>query len=284
MARRPGSDDDDDNDDEGKDDADKRPEDKPAIYSEGFCQVAAALGLRDPRDFSQFLGASNHKDRRQSVAVLEIPELEAKLAAAVEAGRLIPEPTPAIEGREVEAMTEIMRDKLRLWTLAEVEYEGAKVQVMSFDRDELTLAPEALVPGLLHARAHGETRLHPKLQTLLEQVPPDVAFTTVITPMATKDFMEEAGAMGKLLPDPEGLMIAAVVYDYAGLFVRVPTEDAVKGWLILSLARKLLDDAEDSEEDDSFMANLDISQTRDGKALLMSNILTRAAVLRMFLG
>ena len=90
----------------------------------------------------------------------------------------------------------------------------------------------------------------------------------------------------KLLPTPDGLMIAAVVYDYAGLFVRMPTEDSVKAWVVLSLARKLIDTADEGvragEED--FMGNLDISQTRDGKALLMTNILTSNAVTRMFLG
>ena len=98
--------------------------------------------------------------------------------------------------------------------------------------------------------------------------------------------MGQLGGMAKLLPDPDGLLIAAVVYDYAGLFVRVPTEDSVKAWLVLALARKLLGDAEeDAAEDDArFMGNLDISQARDGKALLMTNILTKAAVLRMFLG
>ena len=71
-----------------------------------------------------------------------------------------------------------------------------------------------------------------------------------------------------------------------GLFVRVPTEDSVKAWVILSLARKLLDGAEADETDGevNFMTNIDISQTRDGKALLMTNILSKAAVTQMFLG
>ncbi|MCA9683071.1 MAG: hypothetical protein KC457_12805, partial [Myxococcales bacterium] len=210
-------------------------------------------------------------------------------AAAVEDGRLILEPTPVIEGRDLSSLPQTLRDKLRLWTIPGAEYRGAKVQLLSFDRNELMIAPEALVPELLHARAHGETRLHPKLQALIEQVPADVAFLSVIAPMAMQEFMAEAGALAKLLPDPDGLMIAAVVYDYAGLFVRVPTQDAVKGWIILSIARRMLDDAEDdegadAEDDNPFLANLDISQAPDGKALLMSNILTRAAVVRMFLG
>src|SRR5690606_8264562 len=139
---------------------------------------------------------------------------------------------------------------------------------------------------LLHARAHDQNRLDPKLRELIEQVPADIAFTTIITPQATQAFMSELGTMAKLLPNPEGLLIAAVVYDYAGLFVRVPTEDSVKAWVILSLARKLLDGVRSDEDDGevNFMTNMDISQSRDGKALLMTNILTKAAVTQVFLG
>jgi hypothetical protein len=66
----------------------------------------------------------------------------------------------------------------------------------------------------------------------------------------------------------------------------MPTEDSVKAWVILSLARKLLDGAEAEQTDGevNFMTNIDISQSRDGKALLMTNILTKAAVTQVFLG
>lgn len=273
----------------GSNDDDKkseRDEDDKTVYSAGgFCKLAAALGLADPRDFDKFLGASHHAQARESLAIIEVEELEAKLAAAVEAGRILAEPTPQIEGRDLAAMTQIMRDKLRVWTLVDFEYQGEPVQLLSLDRNELTLAPKALVPGLLHARAHDQTRLHPKLREQLGEVPSEVMFMTLISPSATADYMRELGGMGRLLPNPDGLLIAAVVYDYAGLFVRMPTEDSVKAWVVLSLARKLIASDEDvraGEED--FMGNLDISQTRDGKALLMTNILTKAAVTQMFLG
>lgn len=265
----------------GNDDGDE--DEAPSIYDEGFCQLAAALDVTDLRGFSAFLGARHHEDATQSVAVLRVDELEAKLAASTEAGRLILEPTPEIPGRDPAAMTSIMRDKLRLWTLAGAEYEGAKVQIVSFDRNELILAPEALVPGLLHARAHGQDRVSEEMRELLMQVPADVAFMTVVAPSAMEDMMGSLGAMAKLLPDPEGMMMAAVVYDYAGFFIRVPTDDSVKGWLVLSLARRMLDGGM-VDEDDPFTSNLDMFQAPDGKALLMSNILTRGTVLRMFLG
>lgn len=268
------------------DDDKKRDEDDKTVYSAGgFCKLAAALGLADPRDFDKFLGASNHARARESLAFIEVEDLEAKLAAAVESGRIVLEPTPTIEGRDLTAMTQVMRDKLRVWTLADFEYQGEPVQLLNLDRNELTLAPKAMVPGLLHARAHDQTRLHPKLREQLGEVPSEVMFMTLITPEATADFMKDLGGMSRLLPNPDGLLIAAVVYDYAGLFVRMPTEDSVKAWVVLSLARKLIASDEDvraGEED--FMGNLDISQTRDGKALLMTNILTKGAVTQMFLG
>jgi hypothetical protein len=272
--------------DDGKNEKRERDEDDKTVYSAGgFCKLAAALGLADPRDFDKFLGASHHAKASESLAIIKVEALEAKLTAAVEAGRIIAEVTPQIEGRDLAAMTQIMRDKLRVWTLADFEYQGEPVQLLNLDRNELTLAPKAMVPGLLHARAHDQTRLHPKLREQLGEVPSEVMFMTLITPSATADFMRELGGMSRLLPNPDGLLIAAVVYDYAGLFVRMPTEDSVKAWVVLSLARKLIASDEDvraGEED--FMGNLDISQTRDGKALLMTNILTKGAVTQMFLG
>lgn len=261
----------------------------PAIYEQGFCQLARALGVADPRDFSRFVGGRNHERAQQSVAVVRIDDLEAKLAAAVESGALISEPTPALDGVSLESMTEGQRARLRLWTLADVDYEGGKAQLMSFDTDELTLAPEALAVDMLQARAGERDRMNPALRTLLRQVPADVAFMTVVTPEAMSGFVDQAGAMANLLPDPDGLMMAAVVYDYAGMFIRVPTEDAVKSWLLLTIARRLIEGTKEDAARDPEMAgreilrDLDISQSPDGKALLMSVILTRGAVMEMFL-
>jgi hypothetical protein len=263
----------------------KRREEQKTVFSD-LCTIATSLGLTDYRDFSVFLGASNHDDSGQSIALVRIADLESHLTASVEAGRLVLEPEQAIEGRDLSAMPEQFRNKLRVWTIVGHEFRKAPVQMMSFDKNELFIAPKALVPGLLHARAHDQTRLDPRLRELIEQVPADVVFATVITPQATQSFMSEMGAMAKLLPNPEGLLIAAVVYDYAGLFVRVPTEDSVKAWVILSLARRLLDGAEAEQPDGevNFMTNMDISQSRDGKALMMTNILTKSAITQVFLG
>jgi hypothetical protein len=263
----------------------KADEGKPdPVYSKGFCAVAKVLGVADPGEFDRFAGASHHEDARQSIAVIEIADLETKLAAALAAGTIVAEPTPTIEGRDLSTMTQSLRDKLRIWTLVGVEYEGGKLQLLSLDRDELMLAPEALVPDILHARAHGQERMSPKLRALLEQVPGEAAFLTVIEAQAMQEGLAEFGAIGKLLPDPQGMLMAAVVHDYAGLFVRLPTEESVKAWLLLSIVRQLLEGAEEDMDEDSPLRELDITQSPDGKALLMSSILTKRMVEQMFLG
>ncbi len=263
----------------------KADEGKPkSVYSDGFCQVAAALGLQDPSDFDRFLGASHHEDARQSIAVIELGDLDAKLEAAIAAGTIVAEPTPTIEGRDASTMTQSMRDKLRVWTLVGIDYEGAKLQLLSLDRNELMLVPEALVADILHARAHAEERMNPKLRALLDQVPGEVTFLTVIEAKAMEDSLEEFGALGKLLPDPQGMMVAAVVHDYAGIFIRLPTEESVKAWLLLSIVRKLLDGAQEDADEASPLRELDITQSPDGKALLMSSILNERSVEQMFLG
>jgi hypothetical protein len=266
--------------------AEREREQNKSVFSD-LCVVAASLGLTDYRDFALFMGASSHADPAQSLAIVRVPGLEQQLSDSVAAGRLVLEPEAPIEGRDLDSMPSVMRDKLRVWTVVDHQFRDAPVQLLSLDKDELMVAPAAMVPQLRHARAHDTTRLAPELRKLIEQVPADVAFATVISPAATKQFMGEMGAMAKLMPEPEGLLIAAVVYDYAGLFVRIPTEDSVKAWVILSLARKLLDGEMGDEAADgeaSFMTNMDISQTTDGKALMMSNVLTRAAVTEAFLG
>ncbi len=254
------------------------------IYSGGFCQLAGALGLADPSDFDRFLGAANHEDPRQSIAMVELTDLEARLDAAIQSGSLILEPAREIPGRDSATMTESLRQKLRVWTLVGVEYEGGRVQLLSLDRDELMLVPEAMVPEILQARASAQERLDPQLRALLQQVPGEVAFLFVTTPTAMQETMGELGVLAKLLPEPEGMLIAAVVHDYAGLFVRVPTQEAIKASMLLGIVRKLLAGKQEEADELDFLANLDITQAPDGKALLMSNILSKATVERMFLG
>jgi len=106
----------------------------------------------------------------------------------------------------------------------------------------------------------------------------------VIEAKAMEDSLEEFGALGKPLPDPQGMMVAAVVHDYAGIFIRLPTEESVKAWLLLSIVRKLLDGAQEDADEASPLRELDITQSPDGKALLMSSILTKRSVEQMFLG
>ena len=97
------------------------------------------------------------------------------------------------------------------------------------------------------------------------------------------------GTIGGLVPDPDGLMIAGVAFDYAGVFARIPTEDATRAWMFLSLARSLITADSEGEEkmeenqDAMLMRGLDVSQAPDGSALLISLILDGSGVDRMLL-
>src|SRR5690606_7353657 len=110
----------------------KRREEERTVFGD-LCTIATALGLTDYRDFSLFLGASNHDDSGQSIALVRVDELETRLTESVAAGRLVLEPEQPIEGRDLTAMPQSFRDKLRVWTIVDHEFRGAPVQVMSFD-------------------------------------------------------------------------------------------------------------------------------------------------------
>lgn len=241
------------------------------IYDDGLCHVARAFGHTDLRQWSKFANAQNHLDPRLSMSVLQIPELDAELAKAVEAGTLVAESDS-------------------LWTLADVEYEGEAIQIAKLDRNELMLAPARLMPGVIEAEDSRTVRLRPDLQELAEQVPNDVVFFTVVTQDALVHGIEQSESpLAGLMPTPEGLLISAVAYDYAGVFVRMPTSDPLKVTFLVALARKLLEgqSAQAQEEGDedkvNFMDLMDISQTPDGKALVVSVVLSRPQVEKMFM-
>jgi hypothetical protein len=186
-----------------------------------------------------------------------------------------------------EAEGRIVREAGGGWSLAGVDYEGGKVRIASLDRDELVLAPEALMPTVLEARERRRKQWSPELEALVDQVPAGVTFYTVVTKPALQRGLREASPLTALLPTPEGLLVSAIVYDYAGVFVRVPTSEPVKGWLVVSLVRRIIEGASadaDDEMTSAFLRDLDISQSPDGTALMMSVIVTRANIERLLMG
>jgi hypothetical protein len=88
------------------------------------------------------------------------------------------------------------------------------------------------------------------------------------------------------------MLFGVVTFDYAGLFVRMPTSDPLKSAVLLALARKLLEsnasedeDGADDEVDPGQLAlqNMDLSQAPDGSALQMTTVLTADQIDTIFL-
>lgn len=241
------------------------------IYDDGLCHVARAFGQTDLRAWRKFSNAQNHLDPRLSMSALQIPNLDAEIEKALAAGTIV------AAGDEV-------------WSLAGVEYEDEAIQIAKLDREELMLAPARLMPQVLEAKASRGDGLRKDLRALAEQIPQDVVFSTVVTQDALVHGIEQSGnPLAGLLPTPEGLMISAVAYDYAGVFVRMPTSDPLKVNFLVALARKLVEgqSAEAEAEGDTdkldFMRTMDISQTTDGRALVVSMVLSRGQVEKMFM-
>lgn len=250
----------------------KKAANKPdPIYDDGLCHVARAFGQTDLRAWRKFSNAQNHLDPRLSMSALQIPDLDAEIEKAVAAGTII-EAGDAV------------------WSLAGVEYEGEAIQITKLDREEVMLAPARLMPDVLAVKASREDGLRDDLRALAEQIPQDVVFSTVVTQDALVHGIEQSGnPLAGLLPTPEGLMISAVAYDYAGVFVRMPTSDPIKVNFLVALARKLVEgqsaeaEAEGDADKVDFMRTMDISQTADGRALVVSMVLSRGQVEKMFM-
>jgi hypothetical protein len=250
--------------DESGDPPEPKEERTKPIFDEGMCHVARALGLEDPRDFMRVANASHHEDATESMAVLEIDQLQMLIGSSLANGKIV-------------------QESERLYSIAGAEYEGGKVMVAWLDKNDLVLAPEAKMPDIMAAHEHrSRKRLNPELRELIDQVPTDSVFFAVTSKEAMAAGIDQAGAMKLLMPDPDGMVISAVIYDYVGLFVRVPTSDPLKSWLIVSLARNFIQGAQEKvDEDDptaAMLASMDVSQAPDGKALMMSTVLTAGQV------
>jgi hypothetical protein len=238
------------------------------IHSAAICDVARVMGLEDPRGFTRWVALNDHRDPSKSAAVFQVAGLPDRIASAVSAGTITP------EGE-------------RTYSIVDVEYQGAKVMLLHLDVKDLVLVPEKAVGAVTTAFEAREDTLDPEISNLIDKIPKGVVFFTIFDKQAMVDGVESMGTIGRLLPEPEGLLIAAVVYGWAGVFIRMPTENAVRASMLLGLARLLLQRAEAEAAEDSTMARImeemDISQTPDGKALMMSTILSPENVEAMFL-
>jgi len=237
--------------------ANKLPE---PVWSKGLCQVLHALGHDDLRVLAKFVMGMNHSDPVRSSAVLVLEGADQQLAKAEQTGTLVPVQSG-------------------VWALRDVRYHGKPVHVARLDRDEITLAGADVMPGILAAKQAHKLRIDDELWQLMGKVPNDVAFFTVVTRAAMRDQMAEFGPMAKLLPQPDGLLVSAVAYDYAGVFVRMPTRDPLRATVLVALVRRLLEDNPRRPKDSPVSErNMDISKSPDGEALILSAVLSRPQV------
>ncbi|HGG56716.1 MAG TPA: hypothetical protein ENK31_02840 [Nannocystis exedens] len=235
------------------------PESAP-VFANSLCATALALGSDSTETWTRAAFALNHQDPRRSAAVVMIPDLARQIQQGVAAGRLRP-----------------VSD--RRWQLVDHSYEDEPVEIASFDLDELTLAPAAMMPTIAGATADGKATLNRRIAKLISTTPKDLAFFAVTTGEALQDLglSEQKGSRRRLLeallPRPQGLQIAGAAHEYLGLFMRMPTDNPVKVQLLIDLATRLLA-AEEDEATAKMLRNLDLAQASDRRALLISYVLS----------
>jgi hypothetical protein len=243
-----------------------------AVYEDGRCALARALGTIDTSEWTRTTSAINVRDDNRSAAIYSISRIEKRIAGAVAAGDLIP-----------------LEDGT--WQLPGLTHaKDQRVRVAIVDLDTVVLAGDEVMDEFLAHKAANEVTLAPALQQLTKRVPDEVTFFTVMAPIALKAGMSQAGALAAFLPEPEGMMMAAVAYDYVGLFVRMPTSDPVKAAALVSIVKWGLEraesEAEQSPEDSaaaSALSDMDVAQSPDGSALLMSTVLPPEAIESMLM-
>ena len=106
----------------------------------------------------------------------------------------------------------------------------------------------------------------------------------VLTPQALRQMglsgMERKGlrkVLEAVLPRPKGLQVAAIAGSSLAFLTRVPTDTAVRGRMLVSVANMILArNARDDPEAAQMLADLDVAEAADRKALLASYVITPA--------
>jgi hypothetical protein len=248
-----------------------RPRRPPPVFADGLCATVRALGETSPSAWTRVAIGMQHGDWRRSAAVAEIPGLDARIAEAVQAGRL----TPA---------------GANTWTLPGLRYADGAVQVARFELDELVLAPERLMSEIAANHAAGKRTLARAVDRLIAGVPVDAGFFAVATESAVRELGFGGMPRGRrrflelLLPHPEGLQVAGVAHEYFGLFLRMPTDTPVKAGLLVDLSRRMIENQSGGDgEEAELLRLLDVAQATDKRALLLSYVLSRGQIEQMLL-
>jgi len=232
------------------------------IFSELPCKVAERLGHADLLDWDRISGAASHQDYRRSVMIADIPGVRGELEAARERGEL------ELVGNDH-------------WRLTGLEYAGQPVHVVWVDRDQLLFAREDMLAPMLDALRTQKRRMNRELERLARQIPRDSAMIFAMTQSAVVgsgfgDMREGlATVFQAILPKPKGLQVSIALSDVAGIFTRVPTNNPLKGRMLVNLATRLLEgQAEDDPEAAAMLASLDIAEASDRRALLAAYLLS----------
>ncbi|MEM7158896.1 MAG: hypothetical protein AAF799_39025 [Myxococcota bacterium] len=237
----------------------------PSLLFAVSCPLVTALGQTDNRAWRRMTGASHHRERDKVAAIFQIDDLDRHLASAVEAGRLVPDGP----GR---------------WSLPDFEFGEQTVRIASLDHDELVVAPVPILDQMQAARRKRKRNMNRELDKLIGKVPKDTGMFVVFNQAALRELgfgdIEKRSlrsTLETLLPRPKGLQVAAVFGDSVGMFTRVPTNSAVRGKMLVSLANALLSrSAEEDEESAKWIEGLDVAEASDRKALLASYVLSQA--------
>jgi len=254
---------------EARETGSREPEPPTPLMFALACPLVEALALTDNRDWRRVTGISDHRALGDAVAIFQLDDLEPRLTAAVAAGRLS-SPRP---GR---------------WVLPpRDDDDGLDVEAFELavlDHGELVAGPPAVLAAMEQAKTKRKPPIDRELDRLVGQVPRDTVAFAVLTRDALRDLgfggMERKGmrrVLETILPRPKGLQIAVVAGSSLALFTRLPTDTAGRGRMLVSLANTMLARrAADDPETAEMIANLDVAEASDRKALLASYVITAA--------
>lgn len=243
------------------------PEDRdynPPLFADVACPLAKALGDDDLRAWSMMSGAMEHDDFTRSMGAARIDGLDKKLQVAEAEGR-------------------IQRLGDNHWRLVGTTYQGQPVDVASLDKNELITGTPSFVDEALVRRQRRAPSMNRQITKLIRETPRDAAIYGVLTQEAVEGlgFGGKNGAREKLLkailPRPKGLQVAISIADRIGLFTRMPTDNQVKGRLLIALAKQFLereaaDDAEFAEQ----LRHIDLAEANDKQALLVAYTMSKS--------
>lgn len=238
----------------------------PPVFAEASCPLARALGQADIQGWRRMTGVFDHDKWQRSAMLVEVDDLDRVLASAVAEARLV-----EVNGKR--------------WILPNLVYDDRDVHVAKMDEGELLVGPPDVVDEMVAARARRDRTIDRAFERLIQKVPRGTGFFAVLTQDAMSDLgfasmkPSTRGVLEALLPKPKGMQVAGVVGDDFGLFTRVPTDNPVKGRMLVQIVRTLIDNrSEKDARTEELLRSLDVAEAKDRRALLASYVLSAAQI------